>query len=172
MSILTVYCGPMFAGKSTSLLREYNQETKTKILLKPSMDTRYGFDSITTHDGNKAKAHPIVKMPFISVDSVFLDEIQFMEDPWYSGDILTDINILLNEGKNITASGLDMDAHGIPFSVTSGLLAMADIVVKLKSICDICSLPASMTSLRSPSERVHLGGSELYFPTCRKHHSL
>ena len=169
---LTVYCGPMFAGKSTALLKAWHEAPETgRILLKPAMDTRYGKNSVSTHDGFSIPALPVTAMPEIGDKThVFLDEVQFMEDPWFSDDIHERVYELLRKGISVFAAGLDMDARGVPFAATAGLLAMADTVVKLTARCHVCEQPASMTSLRSPADRVQLGGSELYFPTCRIHH--
>uniref|UniRef100_A0A1D1ZK70 Thymidine kinase n=1 Tax=Anthurium amnicola TaxID=1678845 RepID=A0A1D1ZK70_9ARAE len=49
-----VICGPMFAGKTTALLRRVQAESnggRTVALIKSNKDNRYGLDSIVTHDG-------------------------------------------------------------------------------------------------------------------------
>ncbi|KAK7843564.1 thymidine kinase a [Quercus suber] len=44
-----VIVGPMFAGKTTALLRRI----KNIAMIKSSKDTRYAKDSVVTHDGMK-----------------------------------------------------------------------------------------------------------------------
>ncbi|MED6227114.1 Thymidine kinase a, partial [Stylosanthes scabra] len=49
-----VIVGPMFAGKTTSLLRRIKSEVqngRNVAMLKSSKDTRYAIDSVVTHDG-------------------------------------------------------------------------------------------------------------------------
>ena len=172
-AVLTVICGPMFAGKSTALLREAGRlEPSRVMLLKPGMDTRYDKDSVVTHDGLRAAAIPVRSMPVVpdSISDVFLDEVQFMEDPWFEGSLAEDVSRLLARRVSVWAAGLDMDAWGVPFSVTASLLAMSDHVLKLKSSCHACGAPACMTTLRGDAGgRVKLGGSDVYAPACREH---
>ena len=54
--MLTVITGPMFSGKTSTLISFIKAHTIAgdKILaVKPSRDDRYGEDSYTTHDGQK-----------------------------------------------------------------------------------------------------------------------
>jgi len=51
-----VIVGPMFAGKTTALLRRVQAEAgsgRTVALIKSDKDNRYGLDSVVTHDGTK-----------------------------------------------------------------------------------------------------------------------
>ncbi|OMO53883.1 Thymidine kinase, partial [Corchorus capsularis] len=51
-----VIIGPMFAGKTTSLLRRIKSEAnngRNIAMIKSSKDTRYAVDSVVTHDGMK-----------------------------------------------------------------------------------------------------------------------
>nr|GMC78975.1 thymidine kinase-like [Ipomoea batatas] len=51
-----VILGPMFAGKTTALLRRVNSESnlgKSVVVIKSSIDTRYAVDAVVTHDGTK-----------------------------------------------------------------------------------------------------------------------
>lgn len=170
---LIVICGPMFAGKSTALLKAFRGATAgTSRLFKPAMDTRYDKDAVVTHDGIRGAAMPIRAMPSIpdAIRTVFLDEVQFMEDPWFEGNLPEEIFTLLSRGISVWTSGLDMDAWGVPFAVTAQLLAMADEVFKLKSACHSCGDVAGMTTLLGSSQdRVTLGGSDTYAPSCRRH---
>ena len=53
MGKIEVFIGPMFAGKTTSLIRrvkELKAEGKKVKVFKPSVDNRYGEDVICTHD--------------------------------------------------------------------------------------------------------------------------
>lgn len=174
---LTVYCGPMFAGKSTALLSAVAASPSGQcMLLKPEMDGRYGRDVIATHDKHSMPASPIRSMPAIPshIRHVFLDEVQFMEDPWFDGVLTEDVAKLLLAGCHVHAAGLDMDAWGVPFQVTACLLAMADNVVKLKAAC-ACGAPACLTMLKpaaSSHNRILLGGSDVYEPACRTHWTL
>lgn len=53
---LEVIAGPMFAGKTSALLKKARSFDGEMILIKPSFDTRYGICEIKTHDGVAAEA--------------------------------------------------------------------------------------------------------------------
>ncbi|KAM0072826.1 putative thymidine kinase [Helianthus debilis subsp. tardiflorus] len=57
-----VIVGPMFAGKTTTLLHRIRSEAtngRNIALIKSSKDTRYAIDSVVTHDGNKHPCWPL-----------------------------------------------------------------------------------------------------------------
>ena len=59
---LTVYCGPMWGGKSTRLLADLERATlqrKRCVVFKPAIDDRYGTDDIVSHSGWR---HPAVSV--------------------------------------------------------------------------------------------------------------
>ena len=56
--LLYVISGPMFAGKTSELLRLYDRSiygNQKSILVKPSLDNRYSDNEIATHDCKKRK---------------------------------------------------------------------------------------------------------------------
>ncbi|CAK9182255.1 unnamed protein product [Ilex paraguariensis] len=60
-----VIVGPMFAGKTTTLLRRIKSESshgRNVALIKSNKDTRYGLDSIVTHDGEKLPCWPLADL--------------------------------------------------------------------------------------------------------------
>ena len=79
----------------------------------------------------------------------------------------------------MVAAGLDQDFRGKPFENTALLLALAEKVIKLTSICRVCRQEASMTQRlinRQPvltSDPVILVGSgEIYEARCRVCHVI
>jgi thymidine kinase len=171
--MLTVYCGPMFAGKTTALISEYFSSIisgQPSIFLKPDYDTRYSNTSIVSHDGEEAPCLN-VKEPndlFLltkEYSRIFIDEIQFLED----GQYIKEIHKLIGSGKHVSVSGLDMDIYGLPFLTTAMCMAMADRVLKLNAVCS-CGAPATMTSRKEAihSKRIELGGKESYESLCRR----
>jgi thymidine kinase len=54
-----IYTGPMFSGKSSSLLsklEKYKYQRKKIVVFKPSMDDRYSAADVVTHSGWKTSA--------------------------------------------------------------------------------------------------------------------
>lgn len=175
MGRLTVVCGPMFAGKSSHLLVE--AEKTNAIIFKPKFDTRYSETEVVTHDGEFAPAHAIASLNDIAEVGELerpycFDEIQFLDGERYEGDFVSDVKTLLSYGVDIYCAGLDMDWQGNPFFITSQLLGMADEVVKIGSICNVCASIATKTAKKNGGETVELGSNDLYEPRCNRHWGL
>jgi thymidine kinase len=173
---LTVICGPMFSGKSTSLLKRIlsarEVEHRGVLVLKPSFDTRYGLSRIASHDGLSTDAIAIAEWPELpdQIDIVFIDEVQFMSSPRFDGDVVGQIRNLLERGIHVVVSGLDMDWRGHPFPITAHLMAMADFCEKRHAYCSVCGKPAPKTHKKMVNGFVvELGEADLYEPRCNNH---
>jgi thymidine kinase len=177
---LTVFSGPMFAGKTTSLIRSVDAAVAaggaSVVIVKPAMDNRYADNAIVTHDGVAHMAVPVSAPEdvFAAVAAagadgrrvhVFADEVQFMERPHFEGDFHHVVHALLMAGCAVTCGGLDCDWRGMPFDVTARLLAMADHVTKLTARCAVTGLPAQKTYKKvADGARVALGAADTYEP--------
>jgi thymidine kinase len=177
---LTVLSGPMFAGKTTSLIEAVNasisQDGRAVVIIKPAMDNRFADNAIVTHDGVAHMAVPVASAAdvFAAVAAaaqsgvavhVFADEVQFLERPHFDGDFHLVVHSLLLSGHRVTCGGLDCDWRGMPFDVTARLLAMADHVTKLTARCAVTGLPAQKTYKKvADGARVALGAADTYEP--------
>jgi thymidine kinase len=177
ISQLAVFSGPMFAGKTTSLIAAINAVAveRAVVIIKPAMDNRYAETAIVTHDGVSHLARPVSRPEdvFAAVAAasggepahVFADEVQFMERPHFDGDFHVVVHSLLMAGHPVTCGGLDCDWRGLPFDVTARLLAMADQVTKLTARCVVTGLPAQKTYKKvADGARVALGAGDRYEP--------
>lgn len=173
---LTVNCGSMYSGKSSELLRQGERHLLAGhkvVFIKPAIDLRYAEDEIVTHTGARVEAIRVREIDRIDTitqvleaDVVLIDEVQFF-DNWLSMQIME----LLDKGKEVYCSGLDMDFMGEPFSLTADLMARADVVNKFKAVCAGCGADATYsgkTNKASKEKRIELGAKELYIPLCRK----
>lgn len=182
MSSLTVICGPMYSGKSEELIRLLRRAAignKTTVLLRPDIDHRYHKKDLVSHAGITHKAHPIepvAEQIFANgqfFDVVGVDEIQFFS--MHEGNTVEEmITWLLDMGKEIVVSGLDMTFRREPFGCIPNLMAMADKVLKLDAVCHKCGGTANLTqrlvdgkpaSFDGPTIKV--GGTESYEARCR-----
>ena len=101
--------GPMFAGKTTELIRRIQRAEKANlkcIIIKYSNDDRYSNDCISTHDLTMRKATPTNKLtPLESLCSKFdvigIDEGQFFPD------IIEFCENLVSFGKTLIIAGLN-----------------------------------------------------------------
>lgn len=170
--MLTIISGPMFAGKTTRLLKEIRAvpKDKTYIVYKPSIDTRYGVDVCVTHDGDHVPATNIdAKHPDFSqgiadgVSVIFLDELNF-----FTGETLyPEIQKVMAHGISVVGSGLLLDAMKRPFGATHDLLPYADAHIELFAVCDGCNGKA-MHSYRKIKDKHQflLGADEAYGACC------
>ena len=181
---LTVITGPMFAGKTTALIRaiELVAGSDPILIVKPRMDDRYADDAIVSHDGQSWAACSVASLAeFVDAVArasgasgravhVFVDEIQFFHAPHFDAPLHPAVQGLLAEGHTVTCAGLDLDWRGLPFDVTARLLAMADHVTKLKARCAVTGLPASKSFKKAGGEAVvELGSGDLYEPRANAH---
>lgn len=175
---LVVIAGPMFAGKSTELLRRVNRARRARIptvIAKPSPG--HSGEVVRSHDGVEAEARLIIDshgayddiIPHVEATGarlIAIDEAQFLR-PWH----VHEIRHLLERGVDVICAGLDLDYAGIPFGPMPMLMAMADEVLKLSAVCVVCGREATRTQRldhgkpAGPGPLI-LSGSEHYEPRC------
>ena len=182
MQRIEVICGPMFSGKTEELLRRLKRLKYSKanyMLFKPSLDNRYSEDEVLTHDKTGLKSIPVncaeeildicEQNPDIKIIAV--DESQFfLRKEEHGRNLVEVVQELKDRGYRILLNGLDMDFLGKPFGLMPELLAIADDVVKLRSVCLVCGEDATMSYRVDPTkEVVQLGSTEKYQARCFKH---
>ncbi|HLB63781.1 MAG TPA: thymidine kinase [Anaerolineales bacterium] len=178
-----VITGSMFSGKTDELIRRLRRAriARQKIqVFKPSIDTRFGEDKVTSHAGTEFAATPVTnarEIPrLVGSDTtvVGIDEAQFLDEslPRVAMD-------LADRGIRVIVAGLDTDFRGEPFGVFPVLMAQADHVDKLYAICMVCGEEATRTQrlingrpARYNDPVVAVGASELYEARCRRHHQV
>ena len=149
--------------------------TKKILVLKPIIDNRYSEKLISTHNNITHECHPILdwndaKKRFDfkndNLDTLFLDEVQFMK----ADETLENVDDLLNSGINVVCAGLDQDSRGKPWETSSLLLGLADKITKIYGFCNICGQEATKTYRKNKGgERTKVGASDVYEPRCLKH---
>ncbi|KAL4313028.1 hypothetical protein GQ457_01G046410 [Hibiscus cannabinus] len=174
-----VIVGPMFAGKTTSLLRRIQAESnsgRTVAVIKSNKDTRYGLDSIVTHDGVKLPCwalenlssfrQKIGTVAYDQLDVIGIDEAQFFEDLYDFCREAAD-----HDGKTVIVAGLDGDYLRRSFGSVLDIIPLANTVMKLTARCELCGERAFFT-LRKTGEKQRelIGGADVYMPVCRQHY--
>lgn len=170
---LTVFCGSMFAGKSTALLAagERHQLAGREVMyIKPDIDTRYSADEIVTHNKLSVKAHIrnteetiLFAYAETGADVVLIDEVQFFDT-----ELVNDCLYLMEKGVKVYCAGLDLDYNNTPFETVMRLMGHADSVQKVKAVCAGCGDDAHVTFKHSESNyRLEIGSKEIYTPFCR-----
>jgi thymidine kinase len=178
-----VICGSMFCGKTEELIRRVRRAMiarKAVQVFKPSVDDRYGVESVTSHTGQTVNALPLPRaadiMAHLNADTtvIAIDEAQFFDD-----EISVVVNRLAERGIRVIVAGLDMDFRGEPFGAMPVLMARAEEVTKLHAICMVCGEQACRTQRIVNGSPAHyhdpvvlIGASERYEARCRQHHEV
>lgn len=169
---LKIYIGPMFAGKSTSLLKDIREllNNNMKVLVvKSSLDDRYNKNKIVTH--NKDSEDCIVVNDLLTIinndyDAIVIDEAQFIKN---LKTVVIDWVEKFN--KYVVIGGLDGDYKKQPIGEILDLIPYSDELYKLSAFCNVCKDKAHFTlRLVESNEKILIGGSDLYIPVCRKHY--
>lgn len=174
-----VIVGPMFAGKTTTLLRRIKSESsngRSVAIIKSNKDTRYGLHSIVTHDGDKFPCWPLADLSsfrqefgsdaYEKLDVIGIDEAQFFDDLY---DFCR--NAADYDGKIVIVAGLDGDYLRRRFGSVLDIIPLADSVTKLTARCEICGKRAFFTLRKTEEMQTELiGGADKYMPVCRNHY--
>lgn len=186
MAKLYFYFSAMNAGKSTVLLQSshnYRERGMQTLLFTPAIDTRYQKGTVTSRIGlcesalvfqEKDDLYEQVNQGLRKGQNyacILIDEAQFLTGKQV--EQLTEIADQLS--IPVLAYGLRTDFRGELFEGSKYLLAWADELVELKTICH-CGRKATMNmrinaqgEAISEGEQVLIGGNESYVSTCRLH---
>jgi thymidine kinase len=185
MAKVYFYYSAMNAGKSTVLLQSsynYHERGMRTLIFVPAIDTRAGVGRVQSRIGLEAEAIALppdadilsrVKAAHAekTVACVLVDEAQFLTR--LQVEQLTDIADQL--GIPVLCYGLRTDFQAQLFPGSAALLALADNLIELKTICH-CGRKATMNLRVGPNGRavkegaqVEIGGNDRYVAMCRHH---
>lgn len=176
--------GPMSCGKTEELLRRIRRciiaKKKVKVI-SPDVDTRTKGDYIESRSGLWLDAIKVkhsmnilnVVMPDDEV--IAIDELQF-----FDANIVKVITKLMNEGKKIIGTGLELDFKAEPFGSMPELMCIATRVDKLQAVCMKCGCEHATRTQRlidgKPADKnsplIMIGGDETYEARCVKCYEL
>ena len=185
MAQLYFYYSAMNAGKSTSLLQSaynYKERGMRAEIFTAALDNRFGIGKVASRIGLEANAHLFNEQSnFFSqiaalnqsqrIDCLFIDEAQFLSKIQVQQlvHVVDDLNI------PVLAYGLRTDFLGETFVGSRYLMAWADKLVELKTICH-CGRKATFVvridekgAAVKEGAQVEVGGNDRYESMCRKH---
>jgi thymidine kinase len=185
MAKLYFYYSAMNAGKSTLLLQSsynYRERGMETLILQPELDNRFGLGKVASRIGLSAQAttfrlaenlYKIVEQSHAArpLHCVLVDEAQFLT----KGQVrqLSDVCDFLD--IPVLCYGLRTDFQGNLFEGSQHLLAWADSMIEVKTICH-CGRKATMVlrigaggqAIRD-GDQVQIGGNDRYTSVCRQH---
>ena len=185
MAKVYFYYSAMNAGKSTLLLQSsynYQERGMRTVLFSPAPDSRDGTSRIRSRIGLQAGAQQLIPGYDIfahvetahraqPVACVLVDEAQFLTKAqvWQVTEVADTLDI------PVLCYGLRTDFQGELFVGSAALLALADTLIELKTICH-CGRKATMVlrigtdgQAEKEGEQIEIGGNERYVSVCRPH---
>ena len=185
MAKLYFYYSAMNAGKTTTLLQSaynYYERGMDTLILKPSLDDRHNTDVVRSRIGLETNAVSFnvcddllelteTRNQKSTLNCLLLDEAQFLtkSQVFALGEVVDKLDI------PVLAYGLRTDFKGELFEGSLHLLAWADELLEIKTVCH-CGKKANMVlrldkngmPLKS-GEQIQIGGNDSYVSVCRKH---
>ncbi|SIS67321.1 thymidine kinase [Roseivivax lentus] len=175
----------MNAGKSTLLLQaahNYEERGMSVLLLTAHVDGRAGPGRIGSRIGLGRDAETFAPEDDLfarlgarqaagALACVFVDEAQFLTEPqvWQLARAADDL------GLPVMCYGLRVDFRGRLFPGSATLLALADDLREVRTICH-CGRKATMVvrqdaagAVLREGAQVQIGGNETYLSLCRRH---
>ncbi len=184
MAKLYFYYSAMNAGKTTTLLQSahnYHERGMRTLILTPALDDRYGDGVVASRIGLKAQAmrfgpaedlFGLVEADIAArgpLHCVLVDEAQFLSKSqvWQLTDVVDRLNI------PVLAYGLRTDFRGELFEGSRYLLAWADNLDEIKTICHTGRKATMVVRVdangRAVTEgpQVEIGGNDRYVSVSR-----
>ena len=175
---ITVTAGPMRSNKSLAAIVTFREAAFTKkkvVAFHPEFSSRWGKNEIASRllTGRTGKlsipSTPLATLQgFMSLITEDVDVVIFDDAQFFSNDIVGIAKSLRSQGIEVWVSGLDMDSFLSPFGPMPFLMAIADKVVKVTSVCNDCLEPAQTTYRISDKAEQILVGDEEYITLCYK----
>ena len=185
MAKLYFHYSTMNAGKSTVLLQaahNYRERGMEPYLLTAQFDNRAGEGKIASRIGIDTTADTFGEYDnlFLKIEAqtkavdlacVFIDEAQFLSknQVWQLARAVDDLHV------PVMCYGLRVDFRGELFPGSATLLALADEMREIRTICH-CGKRATMVvrqdknkNVLTGGEQVQIGGNETYVSLCRRH---
>jgi thymidine kinase len=184
MAKLYFYYSTMNAGKSTALLQashNYRERGMATVVYTSATDERGGGQVHSrigiSGDACRFGAHTDLYDEIgaahrrTPLGCVLLDEAQFL-----TPDQVRALGRVVDElGVSVLCYGLRTDFRGELFPGSAQLLAWADSLVEIRTICH-CGRKATMVvrvnadgAVELEGAQVEIGGNERYVPLCRRH---
>ncbi len=183
--------GTTGSGKTLDLLKvayNYEENNMTTLILTSKIDDRYGHNLVKSRAGLEREAigvgekddiYDIVeyKQSIMSevISCILVDEVQFFTKKHILqlAKIVDELNI------PVICYGLRADFKQDPFGSTKYLMAIADDLEEMKTICSHCGKKKATISARfvdgkvvDEGSQIEIGGNEKYRPLCRTCHTL
>jgi thymidine kinase len=173
---LELILGPMYSGKTSTLLNIYRQCTfcnSNVVVINYEGDKRYSDTMMSTHDKIMIPCilgttiSNIIKNNKSVIDDC--DVILINEGQFFSDIVETVLELVEKQNKRVYICGLDGDFKRERIGNLLNLIPHCDEIYKLKSLCSECKDGThGIFSFRTTDEKDQVViGSDIYKPLCR-----
>jgi len=168
--------GAMGSSKTANAIMvqyNYRERGQKALMLKPQLDSRDGAKFVASRCGLSCECdfvENIGQYPLQDYACVIVDEAQFLT----KAQVETLVHVVDDLGVPVVAYGLRTDFRGEFFEGSLWLMAWADTIEEVKTVC-WCGKKATYTTrildgrVIKEGEQILLGGNESYTSLCRKH---
>lgn len=168
--------GAMGSSKTANAIMvqyNYQERGQNALMLKPMLDNRDGERIVGSRSGLSAPCRFVEELDDIDLstyDCLIVDEAQFLT----KAQVQQLVDIVDDRDIPVICYGLRADFQGNLFEGSQWLLAWADSIEELKTVC-WCGRKAIMNArvtggkVVKSGEQIVLGGNESYVALCRRH---
>ena len=168
--------GAMGSSKTANAIMvqyNYQERGQNALMLKPRLDNRDGDRTVGSRSGLNAPCRYVEELNGIDLgayDCVIVDEAQFLT----KAQVERLVEIVDELGIPVICYGLRADFQGNLFEGSHWLMAWADTIEEIKTVCwcgrkATCNARVMGGKVVKAGEQIVLGGNESYVALCRKH---
>lgn len=182
MAKLYYYYGAMGSSKTANALMthfNYEEVGQKALLCKPAIDARDGERTVYSRIGLRHECILLEELQQMKeeeirgYDCIIVDEVQFATPEQV--DFLSDIVDFM--GVPVVCYGLRTDFRNLLFPGSERLIAIADVIQELKTVCwcgrkATCNTRYNEHGIVRSGPQVMLGANDSYVALCRRHFKL
>ena len=168
--------GAMGSSKTANAIMvqyNYRERGQNALMLKPRLDDRDGARLVGSRSGLSARCYFVEELDAIDLtkyNCVIVDEAQFMT----KAQVEKLVRVVDEWDIPVICYGLRADFQGNLFEGSKWLLAWADTIEELKTVCwcgrkATCNTRVIDGKVAREGAQIMLGGSESYVALCRRH---
>ena len=168
--------GAMGSSKTaTAIMVQYNyhERGQNALMIKPCLDNRDGERIVGSRSGLSAPCIYMEEIDTVDLSAyncIIVDEAQFLKKE----QVQRLVDIVDNMGIPVICYGLRADFQGNLFEGSTWLMAWADTIEEIKTVCwcghkAITNARVVDGKVAREGEQIVLGGNESYVALCRKH---
>lgn len=168
--------GAMGSSKTANAIMvqyNYHERGQNALMIKPCLDTRDGARIVGSRSGLSAPCIYMEEIDTVDISSyncIIVDEAQFLKKE----QVARLVDIADNMNIPVICYGLRADFQGNLFEGSTWLMAWADTIEEIKTVCwcgrkATCNARVVDGKVARQGEQIVLGGNESYVALCRKH---